>query len=99
MKLPHRGVRPGPAKFEIAVTILFLVSMVLASFLGGPSDPTRALLISLAFFLFGFLVVRKSLFFAAIVPVLLSLIVDKAGGQVHASSPQVILWLASAFFI
>lgn len=96
-RLPSRGVRPGPARFELAVTACFVVSMVVAVYTGGPSDLMRALVISIPYLLLGLLVVRRELFAVIPSPLLLSLFMgDSGSNDMHVGDRQVVFWLSSA---
>ena len=96
-RLPRRGVRPGPARFEIAVAAGFLLSMVAAVVSGGPTDLPRAFVIAVPFFLLGLLVVRRELFVVIAFPVLLSVFFDdRTSHELRIENPQVVFWLVGA---
>ena len=93
-RLPHRGVRPGPARFEILVTLGFALSMMVAVIAGGPTDLARASVIAVPFLLLGLLVVRRGLFVVAALPILLSIFFDnRTSHELRLENPQVIFWL------
>jgi len=96
-RLPRRGVRHGPARFELAVTACFIASMIGAVYVGGPTDLKNALAMSIPFFLMGLLVVRRELFAITLLPIFLSLLMgDSAGNEMHVGNMQVVFWLGSA---
>lgn len=93
-RLPHRGVRPGPARFEILVTLSFVVSMVVAVVAGGPTDLARAAVIAVPYFLLGLLVVRRGLFVVTALPIVLSVFFDdRTSHELRLENPQVIFWM------
>lgn len=93
-RLPRRGLRPGPARFEIMVTLGFALSMVAAVVAGGPTDLPRAFLIAVPFLLLGLCVVRRELFVVTALPILLSVFFDdRTSHELRLENPQVIFWL------
>lgn len=93
-RFPRRGVRPGPARFELFVTAIFASSMMAAVALGGPTNLERASLLAAPFLLLGLLVVRRELFVVVAVPVLMSLFFDnQTSHELRLENPQVVYWV------
>lgn len=98
-RLPNRGVRPGPARFEILVTTMFILTMVAAVVAGGPTDLTQAVAIAVPYFLLGLLVVRRELFAVVVFPIALSLFfTNQSSHELRLENPQVVYWLAGVLF-
>lgn len=90
-------MRPGPARFEILTTLLFVSVGVVTIFAGGPSDLPRALLIAAPYFLLALLVVRPALLVALVAPLTLAIVLgEPASDEFHTANSQWILWAASS---
>jgi hypothetical protein len=90
-------VRPGPARFEILLTLLFVLASLAAISAGGPSDASAALRIPAAYFVFALFVVRPVLLLALAAPLMLAIpLGGPASDEFHTANSQWILWAASS---
>jgi len=71
--------------------------MVWAVYVGGPSDPVRALVITAPFLLLTLLVVRALLLTAVMVPLLLAIFLgEPPSNDFHVANSQWIFWAAGS---